>query len=109
MADFYCISDGYIIASDYEGTSLSLMEAMFNGLLIVASQVKGIDEMLSNKVNSLLFEVRNPRSLADQLIYSIAHWDELDILRKQAQKDYFERYSYGRMMEDYNTLFLNVN
>jgi glycosyltransferase involved in cell wall biosynthesis len=109
IADFYSISDAYIIASDYEGTSLSLMEAMYNGLLIIASKVKGIDEMLSDNVNSLLFEVRNPRSLADQLVYSIAHWDDLHLLRKQAQNDYLERFSYGRMMDDYNTLFLNVN
>ena len=47
IPDYYKTADFYIISSDYEGTSLSLLEAMFNKLAIIASDAPGINRMLT--------------------------------------------------------------
>ena len=68
IPDYYRASDVYIISSDYEGTSISLLEAMYNRLVIIGSDAPGINKMLINEQNSLLYETQNTNQLAKTII-----------------------------------------
>lgn len=65
--EIFKLLDVYIIASDFEGTSKSLLEAMHNKLPILASNVNGINNVIHHNVNGLLFEKENPEPLIDGL------------------------------------------
>ncbi|HSP88801.1 MAG TPA: glycosyltransferase family 4 protein [Ignavibacteriaceae bacterium] len=55
VQDYLNASDYFIFASQFEGTPLSLLEAMHNKLLIIATNVTGINNIIHNKTNGLLF------------------------------------------------------
>jgi len=67
VPDIYKLADIYIIASLYEGTPLSLLEAMFNGLPIIGSDVRGINNIILDGENGLLFEKNNSLSLMTKI------------------------------------------
>jgi len=53
---YFKMADIYIHPSQFEGTSLALMEAMFNGLPIIANNTPGIRAMIDDKITGILFE-----------------------------------------------------
>jgi glycosyltransferase involved in cell wall biosynthesis len=105
MPDYYRAADGYIISSDYEGTSLSLMEAMFNKLPIIASDAPGINGMLSHEQNALLYETKNTAQLADAIKRIFTNRLLAENLAEAAFKDFNRKYSYEAMMEKYQFVF----
>ncbi len=46
--EYYKLSDYYIISSDFEGTPISMLEAMYNKLCIVGSNAKGINNIIKD-------------------------------------------------------------
>lgn len=57
--DFLSISDIYVQSSRTEAISLSIMEAMLYGNVIIGAAVGGIPEVCINEYNGLLFEKEN--------------------------------------------------
>jgi len=55
--DVYSIlskADIFVLPSNYEGFPISIIEAMGTGLLIIASEVGGIPDMITDKYNGIL-------------------------------------------------------
>jgi glycosyltransferase involved in cell wall biosynthesis len=105
IPDYYMAADAYIISSDYEGTSLSLMEAMFNRLPIIASNAPGINGMLKHGQNALLYETKSAEQLAEtmRLIFTDPLLGER--LSEAACTDFKQKYSYDLMMDKYEAVF----
>lgn len=55
----------FILSSLYEGNPISILEAMNCGLPIIAPEVGGIPDVISNNINGFLFEVGNISQLAE--------------------------------------------
>jgi glycosyltransferase involved in cell wall biosynthesis len=108
MPDYYKAADFYVISSDYEGTSLSLLEAMFNRLAIVASDAPGINGMLRHGENALLYETTNIEQLAET--FKSLFTDPLlaDRLSENAFTDFNLHYSYESMVKKYESVFSSV-
>lgn len=66
--EVYALSDAYVIASDFEGTSVSLLEAMFNGLPVIASRAPGIVDTIAEDEECLMFQPRNSDELKTHLL-----------------------------------------
>lgn len=54
MNDFWSKLDVYLNFSDYEGTSLSMLEAMGNGLVPIVTNVSGVELFIKNKMNGFI-------------------------------------------------------
>lgn len=67
IPELYCIASGYIISSEFEGTPLSLVEAMHNEVPVIGSDAPGINTIIKNNFNGLLFETRNADDLAEKI------------------------------------------
>lgn len=65
--DFLSISDIYVQPSRTEAISLSIMEAMLYGNVIIGAAVGGIPEVCINEYNGLLFEKENVVQLSSIL------------------------------------------
>ena len=60
-------SDGFVLASRFEGLPVALMEATTAGLPVVATAVGGIPEALTGGAGELLVPPQNPEALAEAL------------------------------------------
>jgi glycosyltransferase involved in cell wall biosynthesis len=61
-------SDVVVLASDYEGLPVSLLEAMAVGVPAAATTVGGIPEVVRDGREGLLVPPRDPRALADAIV-----------------------------------------
>ena len=73
VANFYAISDVFVLPSIIdsggftEAMGLVIPEAMRSGLPVVASSVGGILDIIEDGVNGLLFEQKEPKSIANAI------------------------------------------
>jgi len=76
--EFYRQFDIFVLSTHYEGQGLVILEAMSFGLPIVATRISGVPEVITDGVNGLLVNPKDPQNLAqaiqklftDQLLYS---------------------------------------
>lgn len=89
-----CLSsfDIYACSSVKEGLSYTIIEAMLSGLPIVATNVGGNGELITDKTEGLLVEAKNPDALAEALERLISHREEAAIFginaRIKAETDF---------------------
>ncbi len=96
-------ADIFILPSQYEGIPMTLIEAMGSGLPIVASNVGGIPDMITDGQEGLLCEPV-ACSIAEKAEKMIAD----DLLRKSCAQKAFEkakRFSAKTMGEKYEVLY----
>ena len=99
-------ADLFALPSTYEGMPMTLIEAMGTGLPIVASNVGGIPDMLTNESNALLTEVSDT-ALADAFIM----FAKSESLRRQyGQKALTDskNFSSHNMAKSYYDFYKNV-
>ncbi len=108
IPSYYKAADCYIISSDYEGTSVSLLEAMFNRLPIIASDSPGINSMLRNNHNALLYKTNDTHKLAQNIKHIFSDTILAESLAENAYLDYEKNYSYEVMMKQYSAIFSGV-
>ena len=64
---WYPAMDAFVLPSLTEGTPMALLEAMAEGLPIVATEVGGVPAIISNMVNGILVPPSDPVRLADAM------------------------------------------
>lgn len=67
VADLLAAADVFILGSAYEGLPVSIMEAMAQGLPVVATAVGGVPEAVTDGETGRLVPPRDPRALAQAL------------------------------------------
>ncbi|MBM4400123.1 MAG: glycosyltransferase family 4 protein [Candidatus Cloacimonetes bacterium] len=82
-----------------EGISNSILEYMGSGLLTIASDIGGTSEIITNRVNGLLFEVENPDSLYQNIIWALEHPDECAQMVRSAYLTLDEKFSATKNCE----------
>lgn len=98
--EIMALSDIYVIASDFEGTSVSLLEAMYNGKLIIASNAPGIKDTITPN-ECLMFPIKDAKALKVAIV-SILNDENLRMqLSTNAKHRYFELYNYDNVVENY--------
>jgi glycosyltransferase involved in cell wall biosynthesis len=89
----YHALDALMITSDFEGTPMTLLEAMASGVPVVASAVDGISEVCSDGVDSLLARPGDLISFEQSLSR---------IIRDQALRDDFASTGRRTILERYD-------
>jgi glycosyltransferase involved in cell wall biosynthesis len=74
LRKYYCVSDIFVCPSIWqEPFGTVILEALAYQKPVVASNVGGIPEIISNNVNGLLIPPNNPSALADDVIYLLGN------------------------------------
>jgi glycosyltransferase involved in cell wall biosynthesis len=87
-------SDAFLLPSVFEGTPLTLMEAMRSGLPIVTTDACGMRDVIVNGSNGLLVPVRSPEAIASA-VNRLAQDEKLrEKLGSAARADALEKYTW---------------
>ncbi|MCW9015928.1 MAG: glycosyltransferase, partial [Kangiellaceae bacterium] len=105
VADILEHSDIFVLASESEGLSCSIIEAMGAGLPCVVSDVGGNSELIESSVNGFTFERDNFDQFAEKLQVLIDS-SKLRLEMGQASKDKAKAaFSIDSMLHDYQLLY----
>jgi len=91
---YYSRSKVFVMASETEGLPCSLMEAMSCELLCISSFVGNIGDVLRDGETGFGFESGDVARLAWLMSRSYAHYDEYQLIRKQARELIEKEHSY---------------
>jgi len=89
----------------YENLPMSIMEALALGKPVVASRIGGIQEMIKEGVNGLMFNMGDDKDLAEKMLYLWNHPKMIEEMGFQGRRFVEERYSeeqhYQAIMQVY--------
>lgn len=94
-------SDCYVSASDFEGTSVSLMEAMSSKVPAIVSDVPGLRDMVEDGNSGLLFKRKSPESLKGCIVRYIEDKEFAMRMASRAYDIYQERYAVSKVIDNY--------
>jgi len=97
--------DVFVLPSFYEGMPLALLEAMANGLPVIATPVGGVPEVVIHGQTGLLVPVRDVRTLADAILWMAAHRDEASAMGREGRQIVAQDYSLGQLARAYESLY----
>lgn len=100
------ISDLICVPSLWEGFGLVIIEGMIKKKIILASDVGGIPEIITDGFNGFMFESQNSKSLEDKLTYIIKHKDESVKLKENAMDTVKEKFDVKRNADLYYELYI---
>jgi glycosyltransferase involved in cell wall biosynthesis len=100
-------SDIFVLASDWEGHPLSVMEALAAGLPVVATSAGGVPELVADRVTGILVPPGDVRALAAALRLLVQNPRRRRELG-EAGRVASERFEASAMAAAYATLFEEV-
>lgn len=109
VADILAASDLLVSSSrDNEGCSNSILEAMFLGVPVLATNIGGNAELIVDGVTGYLTRAQDPRALAAAMEQRLA--DPIGSARtaERARQQAAQRFSLGRMVTDHEGLYRDL-
>lgn len=94
MAETWRSADVFISVSEYEGTSIAMLEAMGQGCVPVVTAVSGTQAVIADKDNGFLHSVGHLDSLAETIEMLAHNRDKVRLVGENAHKTIKSRYSY---------------
>lgn len=104
---YYDCIDILLMPSRSEGFGLTAIEGMARGCVVVAANIGGLPEVVSDGKIGLLHEPESPDSLAKNVIRLVNERDLL-MTMKQNAIDYVARFSFAHYSELINNLYSNL-
>jgi glycosyltransferase involved in cell wall biosynthesis len=83
----------FVLISDYEGLSFSLLQAMACGLPSIVSNIKGNLDVISDNTDGIVVDVNKPSSLIDAINSLLQSPVELKKLGDRAREKVLNKYS----------------
>lgn len=98
--------DIVLLPSLIEGQSLSLLEAMSQRKIVIATDVGGNPELISNKISGFLIEARSSEAISKSIEY-ISNLDDSarEQIKDNAMKTVIENFSFNKMIHGYISLY----
>jgi len=103
---YYKAADVFVLPSieTFESFGIVNLEAMACGVPIIASKIGGVPDVVKNGKNGLLVPPKDPKALADAIIYLL---ENEDIRRRMGErgKDMVKSYSWEKIAEQYEKVY----
>lgn len=98
------LTDIYLIASDFEGTSVSLLEAMYNKKSIIVSRAPGLIDMVQEGTDALCFKTRNAEELKECICKFIENPKLAITMSDSAYHNFQDKYCYNDIIHNYSRI-----
>ncbi|BAL81657.1 glycosyltransferase [Caldisericum exile] len=83
----------FVLPSLWEGLPMVLLEAMANGIPIIATKVGGIPEVIEDGVNGLLVDQESSTELGEKIVY---------LLNSSAYGEQLSKNAFGKVKREYS-------
>jgi glycosyltransferase involved in cell wall biosynthesis len=100
--------DIFVLSSQSEGMSNTILEAMASGLPVVATRVGGADELVQDGVTGLLVPAHDPAALAKALDTLVSDPGKRRQFGSAGRRRALERFGLERMLNDYEHLYRDI-
>jgi len=97
--------DVFVSTSSTEGFSLAVVEALLRECPVIATRSGGPEEIILEGETGILIPPRNPAAVADALERVWADLPAARAMARAGRADVTERFSLGRMLEGYDTIY----
>jgi glycosyltransferase involved in cell wall biosynthesis len=98
-------SDAFVLASDYEGNPLAMMEAMAAGLPVISTSVGGVPELVTHGKDGLLMAPSDERGLRDALNLFLADPVKRRGMGRAARQSAETKFDLPLMIQAYHLLY----
>lgn len=95
----------FVLSSQSEGVSMTLLEAMAMGLPVVATHVGGTPEVVLNGTTGVLVPPLQPDALAEAMLWMMRHPDARRRMSLAARRRVEERFTIRRTVEAYERVY----
>jgi Glycosyltransferase len=96
----------FVLVSSYEGLPIALLEAMSEGMPIVATNVGGVPELITNGITGLLIRPNNPTALANAILELLGDEDKAIEMGNRAKMRIEADFSIDQYTERIITAYL---
>ncbi|WP_230658933.1 glycosyltransferase family 4 protein [Psychrobacter sp. I-STPA10] len=99
----------FVMASYHEGLSLSVIEAMSAGCIVVGSDVVGVRELIIDGQDGFLFDINDANALANILQQILTYIEVYQVMAIKAQQKAFNHYDKTIMAKNYYQLIKDIS
>ena len=107
ISDYLLMADIAISASKREGLPMNIIEEMYAGLAIVASEISGHTDLITNGQNGYLFTLGNSKEFVDKIIHLYNNPDKRAELGKNAQRN-VSKYSVDNVIAQISQIYTMI-
>lgn len=104
----YAVMDVFVLPSLVEGLPLSLLEAMAMEKAVIATDVDGSKEAISNYVDGILIPPRNPDALANAITFFVKNREKIVQFGRKAGEKIRLNYCTSEMVRKYEELYTDL-
>lgn len=108
VRDWLSLFDIYVLYSRWEGLSLSILEAMSVGLPIIASDIKGNNELVQDGYNGYLIKIGDKTLLTQKILWLSTHDQIRNEMGKKSLILVKKFFSLKKFSDSYNNLYINL-
>lgn len=108
VREFLSILDMFVHPSTHEGLGIAVIEAMSMARPIVATNVDGLAELITNGIEGILIEPNNPNALAAAMSRLLEDPTLGEQLGKHARKRVVDNFSLKTMIHKYEDMYLEL-
>ena len=105
VAKMYKVADISVFPSTYEPFGIVALEAMLAGTPTVVSDVGGLNEIVTHKVDGMKSYAGNPNSLADSILELLYNPQLCDNITKKARAKVKNEYGWAKIAQDTHFIY----
>lgn len=104
MPEVYANADVFILSSLWEGSSLSMLEAMASGLPVIASKYSCAPEVVDEFEEGFVVEPRNIDEMVEKILWFDSHRELIPQMSEKARKKIVENYTWEHYYNNLNKI-----
>jgi glycosyltransferase involved in cell wall biosynthesis len=105
---FFSRIDVYVSTSRWEGLPTAILEAFAAGTPVVATDVVGNQDLVSNLETGVLVQADDGKAIAKGIEFAFENRDRIEALAERARRLVAERYSIDNMVRQHEELYKNL-
>ncbi|HEY4479865.1 MAG TPA: glycosyltransferase family 4 protein [Candidatus Paceibacterota bacterium] len=102
-------ADIFLLPSRTENLPFALLEAGFAGVPTIATNVGGIPEVIKDMQNGILIHPKNPKEVAEAIIYLIDHKEKRKEFAAEIKKTVTNFFTLEKMLFETVSVYLDTN
>ena len=105
---FIEISDLICVPSLWEGFGIVILEGMIKSKIVLASDVGGIPEIITNGYNGFLYGTKNKKDLIEKIKNIQNDKYDIQLIKRNALKTVKEKFDISEKSEQYFKMYINL-